>query len=100
MSDNMIVWAANIDAERTRNMGRKLAKGLSIKSPDLKELSKAAHNLGLQCTREKDKLFPKDRANFTDAPLDGRLVIAKKYTKTKTLKILADEVRRMRKEGV
>lgn len=91
----MVIWAANIDADRSRNRGRKLAKGLSIKKPDLKELSKASHTLGLQCTREKDKLYPKDRATL-DNMLNGRIVITKKHSKSKTLKLLADEVRRIR----
>jgi len=94
----MIIWAANLDSARTRKMGRKLSKGLSIKAPDLKELSKAAHNLGLQSTREKDKLFPKDRSSSTELQSSGRLIISKNYSKSKTLKMLADEVRRIRKE--
>jgi len=98
MSDEMIIWTANIDSSRTRNMGRKLSKGLAIKSPDLKELSKAAHKLGLQSTREKEKLYPKDRATPEEFSSNGRLIISKKYPKIKTLKLLADEVRRIRKE--
>ena len=93
----MIIWLANIDASRPRSGGRKMPKGLALASPDLKELSKAAHNLGLTSQREPDKLYPKDRAREED-PLDGRLVIAKRYSKQKTLRILADEVRRIRKE--
>jgi signal recognition particle subunit SRP19 len=97
MGEDMVIWLANIDAERSRSQGRKLAKGISLKSPQLKELSKAAHNIGLQSQRETEKKYPKDRAN-TDAPVDGRLVVSKTHTKTKTLKLLADEVRRLRRE--
>ncbi|HHN81261.1 MAG TPA: signal recognition particle protein Srp19 [Methanomicrobia archaeon] len=95
--DDMVIWLANIDAARSRSEGRKLAKGVSLKGPQLKELSKAAHNIGLQSQRESEKKYPKDRAN-TDSPLDGRLTVTKKYSKSKTLKLLADEVRRLRKE--
>jgi signal recognition particle subunit SRP19 len=94
----MIIWAANLDSARTRKMGRKLSKGLSVKEPDLKELSKAAHNLGLQSTREKDKLYPKDRSSLIEFSSSGRLTINKRYPKVKTLKLLADEIRRIRKE--
>jgi signal recognition particle subunit SRP19 len=97
VAETMIIWLANIDASRPRSAGRKMPKGLALQSPDLKELSKAAHNLGLTSQREPDKLYPKDRACDQD-PLDGRLVIAKRHTKHKTLRILADEVRRIRKE--
>ncbi|HOP09613.1 MAG TPA: signal recognition particle subunit SRP19/SEC65 family protein [Candidatus Methanofastidiosa archaeon] len=98
MGDTMVIWAANIDSSRSRKMGRKLSKGLSLRSPDLKELSKAAHNLGLQSTREKEKLYPKDRSSLDEFPSSGRLTIDKRYPKIKTLKLLADEVRRIRKE--
>lgn len=94
----MIIWVANIDSDRTRLMGRKLAKGLSVKEPSLKELSKAAHNLGLQCTRENDKKYPRDRAMKQDSSIDGRVVISKMHPKTKTLKLLADEIRRIRSQ--
>lgn len=97
VAETMIIWLANIDASRSRSDGRKMPKGLALSSPDLKELSKAAHNLGLTSQREPGKLYPKDRACGND-PLDGRLVIAKRHTKQKTLRILADEVRRIRKE--
>lgn len=94
--DTMVLWLANIDARRPRSRGRKLPRGLAVQDPDLKELTKAAHNLGITCQREQEKCYPKDRA--ADEPLDGRLVVAKRHTKTKTLKLLADEVRRIRKE--
>ncbi len=97
MADTMIIWLANIDSARSRSLGRKMPKGLALSAPDLKELSKAAHNLGLSSQREPDKLYPKDRARGED-PLDGRLVISKRHSKQKTLRILADEVRRIRKE--
>jgi len=97
VQDSMIIWVANMDADRTRSKGRKIAKGLAIKSPDIKELSKAAHNLNIKCEKEKEKHFPGDSARMT-APLDGRLIISKKYSKTKTLKLLADEIRRIRKD--
>ncbi len=97
VADTMIIWLANIDSARSRSMGRKMPKGLALSSPDLKELSKAAHNLGLTSQREPDKLYPRDRARDGE-PLDGRLVIAKRHSKQKALRILADEVRRIRKE--
>ncbi|MHC1604396.1 MAG: signal recognition particle subunit SRP19/SEC65 family protein [Candidatus Methanofastidiosia archaeon] len=95
MADKMVIWRANIDANRSRSRGRKIAKGVAIKDPDIKELSKAAHNLSLQSEREKDKGYPKDRG--IEDHMDGRILISKQHSKSKTLKLLADEIRRLRK---
>lgn len=85
----MIIWKTDLEADKSRNEGRKIAQGLAIKNPRLKEISEAAQNLDLAPEIEK-KVHP----NGTK----GRVNVDKKHSKIKTLKLIADEIRRIRKE--
>lgn len=89
----MVVWLSNIDSSRTRIEGRKIAKGLAIKEPTLSEMEKAAEHLNLKPESEEAE-YPKEQGQETRTP--GRILVEKKYSKTKTLKLLCDEIRRIR----
>ncbi len=89
----MVIWLPNIDSSRSRIEGRKIAKGLAIKEPTLPEMQKAAENLGLQ-PEVQEAHYPRDQGQETRMP--GRILVKKDNTKTKTLKLLCDEIRRMR----
>ena len=41
-----IIWPVNVDSKKTRNEGRRVAKGISVGSPKLEEIKKAATSLG------------------------------------------------------
>lgn len=92
---NMVIWLANIDSSRSRSEGRKISTGLAIKDPTLSEMAKAAKTLDLQPEISKVP-YPKDQGKETRTP--GRILVEKKYPKSKTLKLLCDEIRRMRQE--
>ncbi len=79
----------NLEATRTRSEGRKIAQGLAVKDPILDEIAEAAGNLGLHPTIE-----------HTQHPngSKGRVLVDKKNSKIKTLKMIADEIRKIRKE--
>ena len=45
-----VVWPVYIDAHKTRKEGRIIAKGDSVGAPDIKEIVRAAQELGLNPT--------------------------------------------------
>ncbi len=54
-----VVWPVYIDAHKTRKEGRILAKGDSVGAPDIKEIIRAAQELGLSPTYEHEKAYPR-----------------------------------------
>jgi signal recognition particle subunit SRP19 len=91
----MVIWLANIDSSRSRSEGRKISTGLAIKDPIISEMEQAAHTLDLQPELSQVP-YPKDQGKETRTP--GRILVEKKYPKSKTLKLVCDEIRRMRQE--
>jgi signal recognition particle subunit SRP19 len=91
----MVIWLANIDSSRSRLEGRKISTGLAIKDPTISEMEQAAHTLDLQPELSHVQ-YPKDQGKETRTP--GRILVEKKYSKSKTLKLLCDEIRRIRQE--
>lgn len=89
----MVIWLSNMDSSKSRIEGRKIAKGLAIKEPTLQEMQKAAEHLDLQPESEEVQ-YPKDQGK--EMKNAGRILVEKKYSKTKTLKLLCDEIRRIR----
>jgi len=58
-STKNIVWPVYIDAHKTRNEGRILAKGDSVGAPDIKEIVRAAQELGFNPTYDDEKAYPR-----------------------------------------
>jgi signal recognition particle subunit SRP19 len=54
-----IVWPIYMDAHKTRKEGRILAKRDSVGTPDVKEIMRAANELGLKPSCEDEKMYPK-----------------------------------------
>ena len=54
-----IVWPVYMDAHKTRKEGRILAKKDSIGAPELKEIIRAAQELGLEPVAEEAKMYPR-----------------------------------------
>lgn len=89
----MVIWVSTIDSSRSRVEGRKIARGLAIKDPTLLEMEKAAEHLGLSPEREEAE-YPKEQGKETRN--SGRILVEKKYPKSRTLKLICDEIRRIR----
>jgi len=89
----MVIWLSNIDSSRSRIEGRKIAKGLAIKEPTLSEMQQAAQHLDLKPEAD-DTEYPKDQGQEKRTP--GRILVEKKHSKTKTMKLICDEIRRIR----
>lgn len=89
----MVIWLSTIDSSRSRVEGRKIARGLAIKDPTLLEMEKAAEHLSLNPEREEAE-YPREQSQ--EAKTSGRILVEKKYPKTRTLKLICDEIRRIR----
>lgn len=87
------VWLANIDSSRTRSEGRKISMGLAVKDPTLSEMQKAAEHLKMKPEAEEAQ-YPKDQGRETRTP--GRILVETQQPKHKTLKLMCDEIRRIR----
>ncbi len=80
-TDNLyVLWLEYFDAYNTRKNGRRVPKDLAIKNPKIEDLKNAAKTLGLNPILEIEKSYPKKwwRKN-------GRILVKKKYSKTKTI---------------
>ncbi|MBU7015488.1 MAG: signal recognition particle protein Srp19 [Theionarchaea archaeon] len=88
-----VVWLANIDSSRSRSEGRKISTGLAVKDPTLSEMQKAAEHLNMKPDVEETQ-YPKDQGQEARTP--GRILLEKQHAKHKTLKLLCDEIRRIR----
>ncbi|KAI5820258.1 signal recognition particle, SRP19 subunit [Pyronema omphalodes] len=57
------LYPVYFDAQRSRQEGRKVAKGLAVKNPIAREIADACASLGLKAVYEMAKSHPKDWAN-------------------------------------
>jgi signal recognition particle subunit SEC65 len=85
----MTLWKVNLTADVSRAEGRKIARGLAVKDVTVEEISQAAEKLDLTPVVDH-KTHPHG--------IEGRVIVDKKYPKIKALKLIADEIRRIRKE--
>lgn len=87
-----IIWPANLDLNRTESKGRKIPKKYAIKTPKLREISRAASKLGLNPEIENDKSYPKSWWENS-----GRVVVDKKQSKRETLIKISNMIKGFRK---
>ncbi len=88
--ERVVVWPAFFDRSRSRKYGRKLPLNLCVKKPKIEEIVKAAERAGLDPI-VLDKKYP--RTWWED---EKCVAVLKKGGKMKTLRIIAEELRRMR----
>ncbi len=89
----LVIWPDYIDAAKTRAEGRILSKRDSIKSPLLREIEKAAKELGMNPVIEADKAYPKSWWETS-----GRVLVDRKAPKSVTLKQIAGKILEKRGE--
>lgn len=87
----VVIWPANIDAQKSRAAGRKISVKDAVPSPTLSEIKDAAATLGLNPETEKEKAYPREWWEK-----NGRVNVDKKRPKTLILKELAREIRKGR----
>jgi len=83
----IVVWPLYFDKRRSRSEGRRVPLSLSIEKPTLHDLIKAIEKLGLKYVVEEDKRHPS-----TWFESSGRILVEKRYPKTKLLKLIAKTV--------
>ncbi|WP_457555782.1 signal recognition particle protein Srp19 [Candidatus Pyrohabitans sp.] len=91
--ERMVVWPANIDARKSRADGRKVSGRYAVPSPTLKEIARAAEQLGLNPRVERDKAYPREWWEVS-----GRVVVDKAKPRSVILREIAAEIKRMRSE--
>ena len=86
----IVVWPSYLDARIPRGRGRKVPLRYAVKTPKVEEVEEAARRLGLE-VEVIEKWYPKCWW------LEKKCVIVEKRgSKLYTLKLIADEIRRMR----
>ncbi|MHA1915717.1 MAG: signal recognition particle subunit SRP19/SEC65 family protein [Promethearchaeota archaeon] len=87
----LIFWPQYFDAKRSRSKGRRLPKKFAIDKTNLKEITKAANNLGYNAEIEHNYKYSR---SWWDDP--GRVVIdAQGKKKSKVLLEVAKEIKKL-----
>jgi len=89
--DKFVIWPSYFDSTLTRSRGRKLPKTLCVPNPRISELVEAVSRLRLRYELVADASYPK-----TPWVKTGKLLVVKNSTKTKLLKRIAEQLRRIR----
>ncbi len=55
-----VIWPAYLDAERSRNEGRRVPEGLAVPSPTVDEIASAVQQVGYDAVIERDKTYPRE----------------------------------------
>ncbi len=89
--DKYVIWPAYIDKGNSRSGGRIISRKRSVTSPELKEIDRAAKELGLNPVVEKDKAYPKSWWE-----VKGRVLVDKKGVKSGIARDIARKIGEMR----
>ena len=80
----LVVYPEYFDSRLSRKEGRRVAKDAAREAPTLEDIEKAARAAGLEARAEPKSAFPPRWFERR-----GRLVVKKKATKEKTLRLIA-----------
>jgi signal recognition particle subunit SRP19 len=90
--NKIFLWPVYFDANKTMTDGRRVPKKLAVSAPKLEELQRAAKKVGLQTEVVSDAAHPSTPWRKT-----GLLVVPKKESKSKTLKMIAEQLSKLRR---
>ncbi|MGD9130091.1 MAG: signal recognition particle subunit SRP19/SEC65 family protein [Candidatus Bathyarchaeota archaeon] len=90
--NKIFLWPVYFDASKTMADGRRVPKKLAVSAPKLEELQRAAKKVGLQTEVVSDAAHPSTPWRKT-----GLLVVPKKESKSKTLKMIAEQLSKLRR---
>ena len=90
-----ILWPAYFDSSKTRREGRKIHKSLTVESPQVQDIYKAAIRLGLNPVEEKNSHYP--RFCWEKA---GNILVDKKSKKSVLISNIAKELKVSREKDV
>ncbi len=88
----VVVYPNYIDSGKTRKLGRKISIADTIPNPKIDEILRAAEKLGLEPQVEKAS-YPREWWST-----DKRVVVLKRGSKLKTLRLIASEIKRLREK--
>ncbi|RLI25498.1 signal recognition particle protein Srp19 [Candidatus Bathyarchaeota archaeon] len=88
-----VVWLVYLDANLPRRLGRKVPRSLAVEAPTLGELVEACKRLKLEFQLRRDARYPRIWWGRR-----GYIIVDKFASKSKLLKALALEIRRLRSE--
>jgi signal recognition particle subunit SRP19 len=83
-----VLWPVYIDGHKTRKQGRILAKKDSVTAPGIKEIVRAAAELGLDPSCEDEKMYPRGWWEQT-----GRALVQSDSTKRDTIRQIARKIK-------
>ena len=86
----IVVYPQYIDSRKSRNKGRRIPLSYAVPSPRVEEIVRAAEKLGLNPVIEESK-YPSEWWTSEE-----RVVVDKKNSKLKTLKLIAEKINEMR----
>lgn len=94
--DAWIIWTVYFDSTKSKRLGRKVSRSISVKSPTFEELRKAVERLGLEYEAYPDKRHP---ASWFEGP-HGYVIIKVRegLKKNALLKAIAREIVKNRQE--
>lgn len=55
-----VIWPAALDADLTRNEGRRVAEDLAVPEPTVEEIAKAVQQVGYDARIEREKTYPRE----------------------------------------
>ncbi|ABM79981.1 signal recognition particle protein Srp19 [Hyperthermus butylicus] len=88
----IVLWPANIDSTLSRSEGRKIPLRDAVRKPRVEEIVEAANRLGLNPTVE-EAAYPRSWWEQRK-----RVVVDKVGSKLNTLRMIAQEVKKLREE--
>ncbi len=93
-----VVWPSEIDARLSRKYGRAIERALAVDSPSVNEMVEAARELGMKVIEiDPEKLNPRLSGLEETYRTRGMLRIESRHSKGKSLRMMAQKVRELRK---
>ncbi len=95
LKDALIIWTVYLDKRLTKKEGRRVSKNEAVRNPSLEEIEKAARQAGYIVIKTNQARYP------SSWWMKAGYIAIKKVDepKTKVLKKIAKELRRMRGGG-
>jgi signal recognition particle subunit SRP19 len=55
-----VIWPAYLDAELTRDEGRRVSRDLAVENPTVDEIAQAVQQVGDDAVSEREKTYPRE----------------------------------------
>lgn len=93
-----VVWPSELDSRLSRRYGRMVGKEFAVEAPEVQEIADAAKALGMKVIEiNGSKLNPRLAGIDEEYRLRGMLRLESKHPKGKSLRMLGQKVREIRK---